>query len=122
MQEVAAGSFLPSSMQAKLVQSIQDSLAHFLVPNAIFLAERLYALSKSDYNLNVLATCHYRHAKPQKAYTLLKPSLHTPENRYLFALCCYDLGKYQEAETALIHSSDDLFSPVCFLFRLYFGL
>lgn len=99
--------------QAKLVQCIQDSLSHFLLPNAIFLSERLYAMCKTDYNLNVLATCYYRSGKPQKAYSLLKSTLTTSENRYLFALCCYDMAKYQEAETALLPSPNDLYSTVC---------
>lgn len=92
------------ALQAKLVQCIQDSLSHFMIQNAIFLAERLYAIAKTEYNLHVLATCFYRSGKPQKSYLLLKPSLNTPENRYLFALSCYDLGKYQEAEAALLSS------------------
>jgi anaphase-promoting complex subunit 3 len=99
---VMLGQSSEESLQAKLVQCIQDSLAHFMLPNAIFLAERLHASANSDYSRNVLATCFYRSNKPQKAYTILKPHLTTPENRYLFALCCYDLAKYQEAEVALI--------------------
>ena len=101
-----------SSLCAKLVQAIQDSLAHFLIPNAVFLAERLLALRNSDYNRNVLATCYYRASKPQQTYTLLKPFLTTPENRYLFALACLNLGYFHEAENALIDSPDDLINAV----------
>ena len=101
-----------SKLAAKLVQSIQDSLAHFLVPNAIFLAERLVALSPSDSSRNVLATCLFRSGKPQKSYALLKPHLGSLENRYLFALSCVELDRFQEAEAALLDSPDDLLAPV----------
>ena len=102
------------ALQAKLVQCIQYSLAHFLIKNAIFLAERLYATVKNDYTLNVLATCYYRSGKPQQCYSILHSSLQTPENRYLFALSCFDLGKYPEAEFSLLHSSQ-FSSPTNFI-------
>lgn len=107
-------------LQAQLLQCIQDSLANFLLSNAIFLAERLYALNKSEDNLHVLATCFYRSGKPQKAYSFLKPSLKSPKSRYLFSLCCFDLGKYQEAEHALLFNCDDIYSKVTIVLYLFY--
>ena len=105
------------ALQAKLVQCIQQSLSHYLYDNAIFLAERLHAHAVSDYSVHVLATCYHRAGKPHQAYHLLKPHLHTPENRFLFAWACVGVDKLAEAEAALAPRAD-LVLPTPYLLHM----
>lgn len=67
--------------------------------------------------LHVLASVYYKAGKVNKAYLLLLTAwkgtssassgsgcsdlVTSPENRYLFALCCYELDKWKEAESVL---------------------
>jgi len=76
---------------------------------AIWLAERFHAMTNS-YDavsklnaLLLLASCHFRSGKPNRAYYLLRGSDRS-DCRYLFALSCYELQKFQEAEAALCGS------------------
>lgn len=91
-------------MEAKLVEAVEFSLRHFLYPNAIFLAERLHALSATEDSLALLASCHLQAGRANKAYSVLKssrfPSL-SASTKYLFATCCYKLGHLKEAEELL---------------------
>eukprot|EP01112_Ceratiomyxa_fruticulosa_P014681 TRINITY_DN4221_c0_g1_i1.p1 TRINITY_DN4221_c0_g1~~TRINITY_DN4221_c0_g1_i1.p1 ORF type:complete len:467 (-),score=107.78 TRINITY_DN4221_c0_g1_i1:25-1425(-) len=82
-------------MDLKLLECIQFSLNHHLVSNAIFLAERLYAFHKNENTLNILAESYYRAGKIGKAYHLLVNAKDS-SNKYLYAVCCYDLEKWGE--------------------------
>jgi hypothetical protein len=72
--------------------------------NATFLAERMVAACQKSTNaLYLLAVCHYRSGKAQKALSVLDDvKLHTPCTKYLTAKCCYDLEQYGRAEEALL--------------------
>lgn len=94
-----------SALQARLVQAVQHSLAHYLLENALFLAERLHALAASDYSAHVLATVHYRAGRPRQARRLLEAALSSPENRFLYAWCCHDTDCLREADQALCPKS-----------------
>ena len=50
---------------------IQDSLDCYLVDNATFLAERLFALDPSDESRHILATCYFRLREIYRAFALL---------------------------------------------------
>jgi anaphase-promoting complex subunit 3 len=91
-------------MEAILHEKVHHYLSLYLYENATFLCERLYAEYPSETNLHLLATCFYSSGHPNRAFTILQGST-TPENRYLFALCCYGLEKLQEAETALLQGT-----------------
>eukprot|EP00026_Physarum_polycephalum_P002237 Phypoly_transcript_02242.p1 GENE.Phypoly_transcript_02242~~Phypoly_transcript_02242.p1 ORF type:complete len:922 (-),score=189.41 Phypoly_transcript_02242:15-2780(-) len=87
-------------MEAQLVECINFSLNNYLFQNAVFLAERLHAQTPSEDNLHVLATCHYRSGRAYRVVSLLQGCV-SAQNRYLFALCCYELGKLHDAQAAL---------------------
>ena len=53
----------------------------------------------------LLATCYHRASQSYRAYHLLK-GLAGAQSRYLFALCCLQLGKLTEAESALMPDND----------------
>ena len=101
-------------MEDKLFSCLQYSLQNFLHQNAIFYAERLHAHLCTEQTLQTLATVYSRAGKINQAYTILKhnlfnglfnsskPSELSEESKYLFATCCYQIGKYKEAESALL--------------------
>lgn len=129
---------------------IENYLDLSLLSNAIFLAERLYALASTQKNLHLLSTCLVRDGKFHRAYIILQRDLPTLEfghggpddeasrssnspcssvsmnqspllrsskrkidretdyftqNRYLFAQCCFELGKLREAEAVLVRGT-----------------
>jgi len=90
----------PSTLEAHLTECVYDSLSRYLVSNAIFLCERLYACSASEANAHLLATCYFRAGQAYRAYAVLKRCT-SAQCRYLLALCCHSLGKLAEAERAL---------------------
>jgi hypothetical protein len=47
-------------MELVFIQSIQDSLANFLVENALFMAERFVAHQPCEQSKNLLAQCYIR--------------------------------------------------------------
>ncbi|KAB7495212.1 Cell division cycle protein 27-like protein [Armadillidium nasatum] len=64
------------------------------------------ALIDSEEALHLLATAYYRSGKPSRAYSVLRMHGHnSPQLKYLMAKCCYDLGKLDEAETAITGGS-----------------
>mmetsp|Transcript_19044 Transcript_19044/g.31199 ORF Transcript_19044/g.31199 Transcript_19044/m.31199 type:complete len:764 (+) Transcript_19044:150-2441(+) len=98
-----------AAMEVHLKECIQFSLGNFLYSNAIFFSERLHALNPTEESHHLLATSYLRNGQPYRAYHLLRTffslkdaSTVSPEVRYLFGICCYAMGKYQEAETALL--------------------
>uniref|UniRef100_A0A914XQK5 Cell division cycle protein 27 homolog n=1 Tax=Plectus sambesii TaxID=2011161 RepID=A0A914XQK5_9BILA len=87
---------------------IRQCLEHYALDDAAFLAELYYDQAKTDTALWLLATCHYRAGRTTAAYTLLK--LHgaqSVQTRFLFAKCCLDLDKLQEAEELLTACDSD---------------
>ena len=76
-------------------------LENLLYSNAIFLAERLYAEYCTEENRYLLAKCYIKCGLHRKAMSLLESS-NSSRNRYLYAYCCFHLGKLGEAETALL--------------------
>lgn len=80
---------------------MHESLASYLAGNAVFLAERLVACRESAENLALLGRCYYRAGQTARAYHTLK-AVGSPEARYLFALCCKEMGRLSEAELALL--------------------
>lgn len=82
----------------------QQSLQHHLYDNATFLAERLHAHAPSEGAAHVLATCHFTSGSKVRAYHLLQ-GCRSPQNRYLLALCCLELGHLDEAERVLLGPS-----------------
>ncbi len=114
-------------MEEKLLECITYFQQQHLWNNAIFFSERYYAekisigdASSCEQALHVLATVYYRSGKVNKAYSLLLHAASnlninvttannfptnqiSAENRYLFALCCYELDKLKEAESALVN-------------------
>ncbi|KAJ3410603.1 hypothetical protein HDV05_003553 [Chytridiales sp. JEL 0842] len=81
---------------------IQQSIQTHQYSNAIFLSERLVASSPHHPVSHLLLAKSYFHAgKKQVAYNVLKGCL-DPESMYLMGVCCFELGKLQEAEKSLM--------------------
>lgn len=85
------------------VQSaIWHCLNHYAYKDATFLAERLHSELDSDESLFILATCYYRSSQKNQAYWLLKTGgAKSPEARFLYAKCAYELERFNEAESAI---------------------
>lgn len=88
------------SFQECLELSIKESQNLFLFSNSTFLAERLFYEIPSEQNLSILAECYLYENKIYKVYELLKLS-ESERNKYLFALSCFKLKKYAEAEKTI---------------------
>lgn len=112
-------------MEEQLDSIINWSIENSLHSNAIFYAERFFERFPNQHSLLVLGNAYYRSGKVSRAYHLLKSKIldfqsendtsssHGTKNgnsfshattsiRYLFALCAQNLGKYKEAEVALL--------------------
>ena len=59
----------------------------------------------SESNLLLLATCYHRSGQTFRCYALLR-GLTGEECRYLFAVCCVELGKITEAEGVLLPNNE----------------
>ncbi|XP_074278410.1 cell division cycle protein 27 homolog B isoform X2 [Silene latifolia] len=92
-------------MEAILVDSVQNSLRHFMHHNAIFVCERLCAEFPTEENLQLLATSYLRNNQAYAAYHILKGT-HMAQSRYLFALSCFQMDLLKEAEAALSPAND----------------
>ncbi|KAH3706248.1 cell division cycle protein 27 homolog [Dreissena polymorpha] len=89
-------------LQEPVQAAIWDALQHYGYKDALFLAERLCAEVLSEETLYLLATCYYRAGKTRQTYALLKKrGQNSPDNKFLFARCCVDIGEYSEAELVL---------------------
>ncbi|XP_052802674.1 cell division cycle protein 27 homolog [Mya arenaria] len=89
-------------LQEPVQAAIWDCLQHYGYRDALFLADRLYAEVKSEETLYLLATCYYRSGKARQTYALLKKrGQNSPDNKFLFAKCCINIGEYAEAELVL---------------------
>eukprot|EP00884_Botryococcus_braunii_P009060 jgi/Botrbrau1/18155/Bobra.53_1s0025.1 len=94
-------------MEAQLVHEVQKSLDFYLYRQAQFLCERLCAQFPSEANTFLLATCYYRGQEIPRAYNILREFRSqgwTQRTCYLFAQCCFELGRLPEAEGALKES------------------
>ncbi|GAQ84112.1 DNA-binding cell division cycle control protein [Klebsormidium nitens] len=87
-------------MEAVLQERVAASLQQYMLPNATFLCERLCAGFPTEANKQLLASCYFRANQAFRAFYVLQ-GLKSPESRYLYALCCFQLGKLPEAEAAL---------------------
>ena len=83
---------------------VVQNLSLFLYDNAKFFAERLYYEDPKPENLHLLGQSYFRQGKIKQTYLILQHS-DWSTNRYLFALACISLGKFSEAERALITPS-----------------
>ena len=86
---------------AVLQSLVEQHLSLFLYEDAKFYAERLYYEDPRPEHLHLLAQSYFRQGKIKQAYLILQTS-NLLANLYLFALCCTQLGKFNEAENALL--------------------
>nr|CCC94103.1 conserved hypothetical protein [Trypanosoma congolense IL3000] len=112
-----------------LREAVSDSLASYMYPNAIFCAERLYALEPTHESLHTLAHCYVTSGDAGTAYRLLRshyPSLATSSGapgssgtgeasakwrcRYLFGVTCVMSQRYAEGECVF----DEIDPQCCF--------
>jgi tetratricopeptide (TPR) repeat protein len=95
------------NMEATYTSLIQQYLQVMCLDNATFLAERMVATcSKTTNALYLLALCHYRSNRPQRAQSVLDEcKRHNAATRYLLAKCCFDLEQYGRAEEALLQQA-----------------
>lgn len=71
---------------------------------ARFYAERLYYEKPTHETIYLLALCYFRQNKLKQAYLILQDCKFEGDslpNKYLLALCCVGLSKYDEAEAVL---------------------
>ncbi|KAM7274723.1 hypothetical protein ACFE04_016589 [Oxalis oulophora] len=87
-------------METILRDCIENSLRHFMYKNAIFLCERLCAEFHTEINLQLLASCYLQSNQAYSAYHILKGS-QMAQSRYLFAISCFQMDLFNEAENAL---------------------
>ncbi|XP_054717235.1 cell division cycle protein 27 homolog [Uloborus diversus] len=89
-------------IQEPVQAAVWHALNHYAFEDAIFIGERLFAEVDSDDTLHLLATCYYRAGRTAAAYSLLKrKGCRSPQCRFLFAKCCFDLKKFSEAEFSI---------------------
>lgn len=81
-------------------QAVADSLSHFNNSNALFLAERLNSVVDSEPSRILLAETYLSDQKFYSAYSVLK-SQKSQRALYLFAVSCFKIGRFAEAEEAL---------------------
>ena len=104
-------SSVTSSQCVLLKQLIERYFSAHLYENARFYCERFYYECPSAESLNLLAKCYFRQGKIKQTYLILQDcsknitefsnSPTNKSNKYLFALACVGLDKYDEAERAL---------------------
>ena len=93
--------FKRMTCSAVLQSLVEQHLSLFLYEDAKFYAERLYYEDPRPEHLHLLAQSYFRQGKIKQAYLILQTS-NLLANLYLFALCCTQLGKFNEAENALL--------------------
>ncbi|KAF2073370.1 hypothetical protein CYY_005315 [Polysphondylium violaceum] len=90
---------IDNATEVILKQGIAESLSNYMTKNAIFLAERLFAMNPNQESLHTLANIYYRMKKPNQCHMLLQSQpLISLKNKYLMAVCCFDLNQIQDAE------------------------
>ena len=124
MSDLAAG-----MVEAALRTAVHESLALYMYDNAKFLCERLYYDSRTEETVHLLATCYFQAGETYRAYCVLKNTTSAANRlandyepwvdnnhswcRYLLSLCCYHLGKLQEAEFAMTGNSFSRLTQNC---------
>ncbi|KAK8479333.1 hypothetical protein V6N13_063223 [Hibiscus sabdariffa] len=88
-------------MEALLSNYVEKSLDQYMLRNAVFLCERLFAQFPSEVNLQLLARCYLAKNQPYSAYYILK-GMEMAQSRYLFAIACLEMDLFSEAEAALL--------------------
>ena len=88
-------------MEQTLRAQAEQNLQCHQYDNATFLCECLHAQNRSEANLQLLGRCYWHSAAHLKGFAALQGAS-SGANRYLFALCCLELGKLHEAEAALL--------------------
>eukprot|EP01041_Mallomonas_annulata_P007385 gene7385-15078_t len=91
-----------------LSRLVEHYLSANLYDTARFYAERLYYENPTPQTLYRLANCYFREGKMNQTCLILQDSEWT-ENRYLYAHACFAIGKFSDAEKALVPSQN--FSP-----------
>ncbi|KAK9745925.1 Tetratricopeptide repeat [Popillia japonica] len=92
-------------IQEPVQAAIWHCLNHYDFADAVFLSERLYAEVKSDDTLFLLATAYYRNRQIDHAYQILKDKHGcSPQCRYLFGSCAFEMQKYAEAEAVIMEN------------------
>ncbi|OMJ87781.1 hypothetical protein SteCoe_10424 [Stentor coeruleus] len=77
-----------------------------MTSNATFLAERLNSEPSAsqitkELKLKLLSKCYIQENSPQKVVLLLRSNL-SEDNVYMYALCCFQTSKLDEAERAIL--------------------
>ncbi|VDM34931.1 unnamed protein product [Hydatigera taeniaeformis] len=84
---------------------IWGSLHNHAFKEALFAAERLFAETKNEESLYLLATCFYRMNRPKQVIRLLNSNtFSSPKIRYLLSKCYFDCDMLSEAENSLLES------------------
>lgn len=83
-----------------------------LYSDAIRLAEIYHAEVNSEDSLYYVALCYFKSRKINSAYQILSkaPQCTQSKSKLLLGQCCYELGKYHEAEKALLGNDIILFN------------
>ncbi|KAH9286063.1 Cell division cycle protein 27 -like protein [Echinococcus granulosus] len=84
---------------------IWGSLHNHAFKEALFAAERLFAETKNEESLYLLATCFYRMNRPKQVIRLLNSNTFSSSKiRYLLSKCYFDCDMLTEAENSLLES------------------
>ena len=94
-----------SQLSAQLRQVIWYNLDNNLLDNALFYAERLYAVdNRNPDSVHILALCHFRLGEFKAAYDTSRLASFRAANvacSYIFAQSCLALGRCTDGITAL---------------------
>jgi hypothetical protein len=93
-----------------LISAVEESIRLRLLPNAIFLAERLVAGWRSDHNLLLLGNALFTNREFKRCMELLRLSMN-PEHRLLAAQCALQLELWDDAESLLMPTQTSV--PPC---------
>ena len=88
-----------------LQMCVSNAMHKMEYQNAIFIAERLFAVSKTEENALTLARCYRLNKQPYRTYEILKDR-RSRDSRYFFASAAYEIGKLADAETTLTEVID----------------
>ena len=88
-----------------LQMCVSNAMHKMEYQNAIFIAERLFAVSKTEENALTLARCYRLNKQPYRTYEILKDR-RSRDSRYFFASAAYEIGKLSDAETTLTEVID----------------
>ncbi|MFH4981775.1 hypothetical protein AB6A40_008484 [Gnathostoma spinigerum] len=102
MQETLESPFIEGPSSRELEDIINYYLEFYAVEDAVLLAELYYDRAQSEDSLYLLAQCLMRGGQIEATHRLLfVHSNKSPRLRFMYARCCYDLNKLQDAEIAL---------------------